>query len=421
LLEASTDAALSAVPFDACLDDANCFSVSPFDDSCAREWCLDTLLACVGEDELPVGEPDLDWARVSAGRYHSCAIKKDGRMFCWGRGANGRLGRGNTTDSKVPVAVASEDMDWTSVSANEDHTCAISSEGRLYCWGMGNNGRLGNGNTSDRQVPTEVTGGHTDWSVVTTGYQHTCAIRSTTSTLYCWGNGGNGRLGTGSTSTTHVPLAVVAPLSSSGFTTVSAGDRHTCAISTDQKAWCFGDGGFGRLGNGDDNQSSSPVQVSGQEAQWLQIEAGEHHSCGLTTSGRIFCWGWGNDGRLGRGSNSSSDVPVEVSGNHTTWTSLSVGYQHACAVRGVASVKELTCWGDGSYGKLGLGSSSDVSVPTTVSLGDDDWIDVDAGRFHTCARKGLGSIFCWGYGGHGRLGNGSTSSEDTPVEVASTD
>lgn len=159
-----------------------------------------------GATEVTVG-----WRRVDAGRLHTCGIRTDGRLYCWGWDRHGQLGDGGTnTDQPTPVQVAGNRTDWATVAAGSYHTCARRTNGRLFCWGRDAAGQLGDGGTNTRQpAPVQVAGNRTDWGAVTAGNSHTCA-RRTTGRLFCWGDDGDGQLGDGGTNTSQPsPVEVV--------------------------------------------------------------------------------------------------------------------------------------------------------------------------------------------------------------------
>jgi hypothetical protein len=155
--------------------------------------------------------------QIATGAYHTCALISDGTVTCWGFGADGQLGTGNTNNSNTPVAVtggALANETVTQIATGGSHTCALISDGTVTCWGYGGDGQLGTGNTNSSDVPVAVTGGALANETVTqiaTGSTHTCALISD-GTVTCWGNGGDGQLGTGNTNTSNVPMAIVWPV-----------------------------------------------------------------------------------------------------------------------------------------------------------------------------------------------------------------
>jgi alpha-tubulin suppressor-like RCC1 family protein len=192
---------------------------------------------------------------------------------------------------------------------------------------------------------------------------------------------------------------------------IAAGDAHSCAIASNREVYCWGSGTDGRLGNGATIQSNLPVLVLGL-TDVVEISAGAAHSCAVKGDGTAYCWGSGLNGRLGDGTTTSSSVPVQVS-NLTTFTDISAGSQHTCAI---VADGTAYCWGNGGGGRLGQGATMSSSVPVQVS-GLSDVAQISAGSAHTCAVTTGSSAHCWGTGTNGRLGNGGTASSSVAVQV----
>ncbi|MCH9662245.1 MAG: Ig-like domain-containing protein [Gammaproteobacteria bacterium] len=307
-------------------------------------------------------------AGVDTGRSHTCAVSAGGDLYCWGDGANNSLGLDNTSDRTTPILVdntndraAPAQVDdiapWTQVSAGLSHTCAVAADSKLYCWGDGDDGKLGHGDVNARTTPTRV-GSDANWVQVSVNSSHSCAVR-TDGEIHCWGDGREGRLGLGS----------------------------------------------------DTSDRTSPNRV-GSVSNWTQVSAGNSHTCGVRSSGRLYCWGDGANGRLGRDSNRDRLLPFRV-GSAEDWTQVSAGASHTCAVNTDA---ELYCWGNGDSGRLGLDSDKDRTTPTRVGTAAH-WTQVSARAFHTCAINDAGQLRCWGSGDDGRLGLGDNDDRDTPEVV----
>lgn len=227
--------------------------------------------------------------------------------------------------------------------------------------------------------------------------------------VQCWGDGGSGRLGNGSTSHSGTPVDVQGL---TGAVAVSAGGAHTCAVVAGGAVKCWGSGDNGEMGNGADSGSTTPVDVQGVIGA-TAIVAGSGFTCALVSGGAVKCWGFGHEGRLGNGSTTNSNTPVDVQGLTDAVAVSTRARDHVCAVRSGGAVR---CWGRGDTGELGNGSSSDSSTPFEVP-GLTGAVAVSAGAAHTCAVLAGGTAKCWGYGGRKNLGNGSTSNSSTPVDV----
>ena len=322
--------------------------------------------------------PGASW--ISAGRIHSCALDS-GEAYCWGLNDFGQLGDGNHAESSVPVAVDTSGVlagkTLTQISAGGDQSCALDSAGAAYCWGHDVLGGLGDGDGPDSDVPVAVdTSGVLAGKTLTqisSGLLSACALDSA-GAAYCWGSGGEGQLGDGSTAPiSGVPVAVDTSgvLAGKTLTQISAGNISTCALDSAGAAYCWGDND-GDLGDGSHADSDVPERVvtSGVLAgkTLTQIAAGNVSTCALDSAGAAYCWGINEDGELGDGSINSSPVTVPVAVDTSgvlagkTLTQISVNYGPACALD---SAGAAYCWGENEGGELGDGSSalnSDVPV-----------------------------------------------------------
>ena len=368
--------------------------------------------------------------QIATGGEHTCALISDGTVTCWGKGGYGQLGTGDNNNSSVPVAVtggALENKTVTQIDTGNDHTCALISDGTVTCWGLGDFGRLGTGNNNSSNIPVAVTGGALENKTVTqiaTGDAHTCALISD-GTVTCWGWGAFGQLGTSETNNSNIPVTVTGgALENKTVTQIAAGGQHTCAVVSDATVACWGNGGNGQLGTGDNNDSLIPVVATGGELEnktVTQITTGGAHTCALISDGTVTCWGYGSDGTLGTGDNNDSNIPVAVTGGALTGetvTQITAGGYHTCAL---ISDGTVTCWGYGYYGQLGTGDNNNSNTPiaaTGGALENKTVTQIATGNDHTCALISDGTVTCWGYGGTGQLGTGETNNSNIPVTVA---
>ena len=371
--------------------------------------------------QAPPENGSSDWRQVSVGGAHSCGIRTSGRLYCWGSNFKGQVGIGvaDVDGHPVPTEVSGGFTDWTTVSAGNTHTCAIRRPGRLYCFGEDLSGQLGNGAaaTADQPAPVQV-GTQTTWTSVSASSSHTCGRRSN-GRIYCWGNDFGGVLGNGPASTAdrHVPALV-----SGGFTdwrSVDAGISATaCGVRVNGRLYCWGSDLRGQLGNGPGVSGSDvPVQVSGNARNWASVSAGSVHTCATRTNRRLYCWGVDNLGQLGNGPTSTADrhVPGLVPGGGS-WTAVAAGDGHTC---GRQATGRLYCWGWDKFGILGDdGTETNQPSPVEVSGGATDWTQFSIDTVNSCARTRTGRLYCWGYDSDGRLGDGDElENKDRPSEV----
>lgn len=302
-------------------------------------------------------------------------------------------------------------LTFRKVVAAGAHTCGVTVVDHAYCWGRDFDGELGDSvrletvGFSPRPVP--VAGG-IRFADLTAGSRHTCGLTGD-GAAFCWGGGEAGSLGHGAYESMSWPVPV-----SGGheFSHIDAGAGHTCALTTDRRAYCWGPNGFGYLGDGTEMDRSAPVAVSG-EIEFTHLSAGGSHTCGLTPGGEAYCWGHNGIGQLGDGTTASSSVPVPVSGG-IVFESIDLGGNFSC---GLDSGGVAYCWGANLAGQSGTGVTTSTT-PTAV-LGDLAFDVLSAGSLHTCGIDRTGAAHCWGVNTWDQLGIGdaSTTIPSSPVPV----
>ena len=337
--------------------------------------------------------------RVVIGSEHSCALLADGAVKCWGLGEFGQLGQAsqqnvgdgaNEMGSDLVAVDLGSSGTAISIAAGCHHTCVILQDHSVKCWGRATSGRLGSG-----------TGGADD-------------------------NVGDGPNEMGDN------LAAVPLGTGKSAIALAAGCALTCAILNDHTLKCWGGGSFGKTGQGNtENLGNGPNELGdnleavqlGTGKTALAVTAGGHFTCVLLNDGSVKCFGRNHNGQLGIGhqndigdsSGEMGDSLVSVNlGTGKTALSIAAGTAHVCAVLNDGSAK---CWGQGTHGRLGLGSSSfygrSVSdmgdnLPT-ISLGTSKRaLSMSAGRYHTCAVLSDHSLKCWGRSNVGQIGQGNT-------------
>lgn len=423
--------------------------------SCALTF--DNRLFCWGtNDRSQLGETDpkpvirpkrvlfgFAFTSLVLGRRHSCGIDATGTTYCWGSDAAGQLGDGQIGGQtavpqqvNVPGAGAFQQID-----AGDFHTCGVTIDGIVYCWGINNSGQVGDGNwTANVPVSSPVMIAAPDpttrFSSVATGGAHSCAV-TVDGEVYCWGRAYAGQLGLGSDlgAPPHEPceggnICVPSPslVPQSGVVeSITAGKNHTCARITDSEIYCWGRGDLGQLAApaatpcaavGGSQELSELCSFTPQRSfveEFVILSARGDHTCGLTGGGSLYCWGLGSSGQIGNGQVGGADRPALVSApQQFAFLEVAAGGSHTC---GRSTSALLLCWGGNAKGQLGLGNLSDQLLPVfvdTVMLGSV--MQISAGGEHTCAVNG-GALYCWGDNGMGQLGEGSTQSTSSPVGV----
>jgi len=343
---------------------------------------------------------------VSAGDLHSCGLQTDGSAWCWGGDQADQLGDSTQTNSTTPV-VTKGGLKFASLSSGYAHNCGLTAASVAFCWGDNLSGELGDGTTAHRSLPVAVGGGLT-FSSISAGQDHTCGLTAA-GAAWCWGNNLSGQLGIGLTANSSSPVLVGGGIA---FATISAGFQNTCGVATNGVAWCWGDNTRGQLGSGTLNSSATPVKVT-SAAAFVSISAGFQHACGITAAGAAFCWGSNDQGQLGTGDTQNHSLPVAVSGG-ISFATVGAGGLYTC---GLAASGAAFCWGDNIWGELGSGVTSPTSNAPVAVAGGLTFRTLSTGNYHSCAMAGGNVAYCWGDGGEGQLGNGSTNLSASPVKV----
>lgn len=368
-------------------------------------------VVCPGECSGAICTGVVTASSVSAGAYVTCALTPTGAVKCWGANSAGQLGNNTTADSLVPVGVAGLTSGVVSISTGDAFSCALTATGTVKCWGFNGHGQLGNNTTTESHVPVGVVGLSSGALAVSAGGEHACAVTST-GAVVCWGNNASGQLGNNSTTESHVPVPVTGL--SSGVVAVSASPTHTCALTVTGGLKCWGSNVFGQLGNNTTTDSLSPVDVVGLSSGVVRVIAADFGTCALTVTGGVKCWGNNYSGQLGDGSNKYSNVPVDVVGLASGVLGISAGRSGGCAITSVGAVK---CWGSNIFGQLGNNTTIDSTVPVDVAGLASGVVAIESGDLVTCAILSTGGINCWGWNATGQLGNNSTIDSHVPVSV----
>lgn len=421
---------------------------------------------------------------VAVGSYHSCAISSaDDTVFCWGQNLNGQVGDGSGTDRLVATQAQTTGGSplWaTNLTATGSFNCAIDPDETVWCWGKNSSsGVLGTGDTNDRSRPTQTSndgGGPVVADTVAAGETHVCASAPGTAEVVCWGSNARRQLADPSLSSSFDALAVTrgdgSPVVAS--TSLVAGDDHTCALQgTD--AWCWGSNMYGQLTDAAPVGTSVATPTlqadgSGTPLELVEVGAGREASCGLGADRAILCWGRNSAGQLADGTTDDSDVPVGNGGPvaHPSGVRVSVDSRDmrwqwdpadpsggvdadldahvlqyctgaGCDVQ--RDAMDLATVGLGTstftwspsfldvYGPVGLTVRTVNTVGTRSRVGgtvgmpvNTGWVDVDAGRHHTCAiARYDSSLWCWGSNSDGQLGVPDVASVDRPVQAQLSD
>ena len=383
-------------------------------------------------------------ATVDVGRKHSCGLTTSGTAYCWGDNTEGQLGDASNISSPRPVPVAGGRHFVQLTSGGRNHTCGLTANGEAYCWGENPFGQLGDGGTTNSNVPVRAAPGIT-FANVDAGTYHTCGV-ATHGTAYCWGS--NGPLVQGGASdgwafgtpttlmcdnpeTTYrgdewhcspTPVAIPGP----AFSTISAGLWATCGTTPSGEAHCMGWNTLWALGDGTEDHAAAPTPVSGG-LSFDQLTLGLH-GCGLVGA-TAYCWGarFFDNGQTGNGTMAGSSTPAPVAGG-LTFASVHPNANNIFAFTcGLTTSGEGYCWGNNRYGELGTEAPLETcssggggwqcsSVPVPVA-GGIDFISLATGQNFACGVDRNGAGYCWGQNDTGQLGDGTIIDRTVPVRI----
>ena len=365
-----------------------------------------------------------NWKQVSCGTLHTAAIKTDGTLWTWGFGYSGRLGNAVITGNRsTPVTTFAGGTNWKQVSSGNLHTAAIKTDGTLWTWGLGNSGQLGTNDTTNRSTPVTTFAGGTNWKQVSAGGFHTSAIK-TDGTLWTFGINTNGQLGTNDLTARFTPITTFAGGTNWKQVSSSIIFRQTLAIKTDGTLWSWGNGYAGQLGTDDTSDRLTPVTTFAGGTNWKQVSGGNTHTAAIKTDGTL--WTWGSSVGVNAGLRLT---PVTTFAGGTNWAdtattepedlyTLTAGTQYTAAIKTDGT---LWTWGAGNFsgfiftGHLGVNDLISRPTPVTTFAGGTNWKQVNSKQYHTAAIKTDGTLWTWGYGNIGRLGNAQITNRSTPV------
>lgn len=271
-----------------------------------------------------------NWRSITTGTFHSAAIKTDGTLWSWGLGSEGQLGNNAATSRSSPVQTISGGANWKSVSAGGCHTAAIKTDGSLWLWGQGAFGGLGNNLTTNQSSPVQTVSAGTNWRSVSNHSISTAAIK-TDGTLWTWGDNGTGKLGTNSLVHSSSPVQTIS--GGTNWRRVSMGGEQIASIKTDGTLWIWGAGTEGQLGTNSIISHSSPVQTISGGTNWRSVVSSQVHIASIKTDGSLWLWGYNGSGRLGNDSVARLSSPVQTISGGTNWRSVDSRDTHTAAIK----------------------------------------------------------------------------------------
>ena len=341
------------------------------------------------------------WSIVSAGTSSSFAITTDSRLFAWGLNGSNQLGTGDAEPRSSPVQIGAG-INFTKISGGMNNSYAIGNNYYLYAWGNGSGGAIGDGTVVTKLIPTQVGGvnnntifikpfkiGASSWSQISAGYSHSVALTSDNQ-LFTWGNNTNGQLGF-----------------NMSFISISAGYWTTSVIRSDGTLWAWGGNQYGQLGDNTTVHRSSPVQV-GILINWSKTtRTSLNTSYAIDNTGKLYAWGENTTGQLGNSTTINRSSPIQIgSSNWTMVATTGLGSQGSlgdrATVYAIRSDGGLFVWGNNSSGQRGFGESFPTSSP--VQIGNSSWSLVSGGEQFVMGITVDGKLYGWGLNNAGQLG-----------------
>jgi alpha-tubulin suppressor-like RCC1 family protein len=353
------------------------------------------------------------FCQISGGTNHSLAIDKNGRAWGWGSAGQGRIGDNTTTSKCYPVLVAGAIKTFCQISAGSNHSVAIDKNGRAWAWGLNGTGQLGDNSTVSKLTPVSVLGAVKTFCQITSGDTHSVAIDKN-GRAWAWGGNNVGQLGDNSITSRLTPVSVQGAVKT--FCQISTGNSssHSLAIDKNGRVWAWGFNNQGQLGDNSIGSKRTPVSVLGAVKTFCKISTGQNHSLAIDKNGRAWAWGANGSGRLGDNSIANRLTPVSVQGAVKTFCQIDAGGTHSVAIDKNGRV---WAWGVNSSGEIGNNLAASKRTPVSVLGAVKTFCQITAANFYSIAIDKNGRAWGWGYSSSGQLGDNSTAQRQTPVSV----
>jgi alpha-tubulin suppressor-like RCC1 family protein len=339
-----------------------------------------------------------NWNITGAGWYLAASTKTDGTLWLWGINGYGSLGNNSIVPLDSPVQTVSFGTNWSYVKGGSFHCVALKTDGTLWTWGYNLYGQLGDNAIIHRSSPAQTITGGTNWSSASAGGLNTAAIK-TDGTLWLWGENYQGALGDNTNASKSSPVQTVA--FGTNWSSVSCGNGFTAAIKTDGTLWMCGQNSSGQLGDNTRDNKSSPVQTIAFGTNWSSVSSVGQFAGAIKKDGTLWMWGRNINGQLGDNTNAEKSSPVQAVGFATNWSKVACGGNHTAAIKTDGT---LWLWGN-NYGALGDNTAiTKISSPVQTIAGGTNWNSVACGYSFTVATKTDGTLWTWGSGSGGQLG-----------------
>ena len=316
-----------------------------------------------------------NWKEISAGYYHMAAIKTDGTLWAWGYNGKGQLGDNTLSNKSSPVQTAASGNSWKKISAGLFHTIALKTDGAIWSWGYNASGQLGDNTTTNRVSPGQLYGNNTCWRSVSSGWQHSAAIK-TDGTLWLWGNNSCGQLGDFTTINKSSPVQTYS--GGNTWKQVSTSNHVTTAIKTDGTLWAWGDGSLGQIGLNNYSNKLTPTQTGCNFTDWRRVSNTGSAVTAIKNDGTVWTWGYGP---------SCNCCSPGIKGDNP----------FRCAAGGFDSVAllctdgRLLIGGSNNHGEVG--DNTTIQKPQFVETisGGTSWRNISFGKYYSAAIRDN----CW--------------------------
>lgn len=341
----------------------------------------------------------LRFVQVTTGDHYTCAVSAADRGYCWGINFSGQLGKGGITSNPTGPRGVAGDLWFREIRAGYQHTCAVTTDDGAYCWGLNDQGRLGNGRAHGRVTKPRPVATTVSFRTVQVGGRFSCGL-TPEGQAYCWGDNRRGALGL-ERPTAYLPTPRFPVSRTLTFRSISLGDESACGLTLDGTAWCWGRNDVGQLGDGTTLDRPIATRVAGG-IRFQTIRLGRTFSCAIDTDGIGYCWGSNVHGRLGNGTYGGQSLTPEPLATEERFQDLAVGAGGACAL---SLSGEAYCWGSNLGAAMGQDPATvrQSNVPMAVR-GSHLFRKISRRGSHACAIGTDDLLYCWGSNVWGALG-----------------
>lgn len=308
-----------------------------------------------------------NWKQVSM-YQHATGVKQNGTLWVWGSGASAKLGNNDTGRRSTPITTFAGGNNWSQAWAGGNHTVALKMDGTLWTWGTGAGGRLGTNDANTRSTPVTTFTGGNNWKQCHTSTTHVAAIK-TDGSLWLWGGNDSAQIGI-NVGVVDKSTPVTTFVGGTNWKQVSCGAQHTAAVKTDGTLWIWGYNAFCQLGINDTATRSTPVTTLVGGTNWSRVGCGQSSTSAIKNDGTLWVWGLNTSAQLGVNDTNTRSTPVTTFAGGTNWKYSSFGDIYSSAVKTDGT---LWVWGTNTFAQLGINNAATRSTPVTTFAGGTNW------------------------------------------------